>query len=336
MNLADMTTGGIEESLGVPPYKAKQIYKWIRRGETDPYKMTDQSIALREKMKNEYNITWPKVYKKFASSLDETVKYLIELSDGNIVETVLMSYEHGYSICISTQVGCRMGCRFCASTMDGLIRNLTPSEIEGQVRAVSDDSGKRISSIVVMGIGEPMDNYDNLVAALRALNNPDGMGIGIRHITVSTCGLPEGIKRLTEENLPVTLALSLHAPTDEIRKTIMPAAKLATIEELLELTDNYAEKTGRRVTFEYALIRGVNDSIECARKLGELLSGRLCHVNLIEANPVPGRDFRRGANKREFVNILSRYNVTATVRRELGKDISASCGQLKKSVAKGG
>lgn len=335
MNLADMTTGGIEESLGVPPYKAKQIYKWLRRGETDPYKMTDQSIALREKMKNEYNITWPKVYKKFASSLDETVKYLIELSDGNIVETVLMSYEHGYSICISTQVGCRMGCRFCASTMDGLIRNLTPSEIEGQVRAVSDDSGKRISSIVVMGIGEPMDNYDNLVAALRALNNPDGMGIGIRHITVSTCGLPKGIKRLTEENLPVTLALSLHAPTDEIRKTIMPAAKMATIEELLELTDNYAEKTGRRVTFEYALIRGVNDSIECARKLGELLSGRLCHVNLIEANPVPGRDFRRGANKRKFVNILSRHNVTATVRRELGKDISASCGQLKKSVAKG-
>ena len=335
MNLADMTTGGIEESLGVPPYKAKQIYKWLRRGETDPYKMTDQSIALREKMKNEYNITWPKVYKKFASSLDETVKYLIELSDGNIVETVLMSYEHGYSICISTQVGCRMGCRFCASTMDGLIRNLTPSEIEGQVRAVSDDSGKRISSIVVMGIGEPMDNYDNLVAALRALNNPDGMGIGIRHITVSTCGLPEGIKRLTEENLPVTLALSLHAPTDAVRKTIMPAAKMATIEELLELTDNYAEKTGRRVTFEYALIRGVNDSIECARKLGELLSGRLCHVNLIEANPVPGRDFRRGANKREFVNILSRHNVTATVRRELGKDISASCGQLKKSVAKG-
>lgn len=335
MNLADMTTGGIEESLGVPPYKAKQIYKWIRRGETDPYKMTDQSIALREKMKNEYNITWPKVYKKFASSLDETVKYLIELSDGNIVETVLMSYEHGYSICISTQVGCRMGCRFCASTMDGLIRNLTPSEIEGQVRAVSDDSGKRISSIVVMGIGEPMDNYDNLVAALRALNNPDGMGIGIRHITVSTCGLPEGIKRLTEENLPVTLALSLHAPTDEIRKTIMPAAKMATIEELLELTDNYAKKTGRRVTFEYALIRGVNDSIKCAEELGSLLSGRLCHVNLIEANPVPGRDFRRGANKREFVNILSRYNVTATVRRELGKDISASCGQLKKSVAKG-
>lgn len=335
MNLADMTTGELEKALSVPPYKAKQIYKWIRRGETDPYKMTDQSIALREKMKNEYNITWPKVYKKFASSLDETVKYLIELSDGNIVETVLMSYEHGYSICISTQVGCRMGCRFCASTMDGLIRNLTPSEIEGQVRAVSDDSGKRISSIVVMGIGEPMDNYDNLVAALRALNNPDGMGIGIRHITVSTCGLPEGIKRITEENLPVTLALSLHAPTDAIRKTIMPAAKMATIEELLELTDNYAEKTGRRVTFEYALIRGVNDSIECARKLGELLSGRLCHVNLIEANPVPGRDFRRGANKRKFVNILSRHNVTATVRRELGKDISASCGQLKKSVAKG-
>lgn len=335
MNLADMTIGELEKALSVPPYKAKQIYKWIRRGETDPYNMTDQSIALREKMKNEYNITWPKVYKKFASSLDETVKYLIELSDGNIVETVLMSYEHGYSICISTQVGCRMGCRFCASTMDGLIRNLTPSEIEGQVRAVSDDSGKRISSIVVMGIGEPMDNYDNLVAALRALNNPDGMGIGIRHITVSTCGLPEGIKRLTEENLPVTLALSLHAPTDEIRKTIMPAAKMATIEELLELTDNYAKKTGRRVTFEYALIRGVNDSIKCAEELGSLLSGRLCHVNLIEANPVPGRDFKRGANKREFVNILSRHNVTATVRRELGKDISASCGQLKKSVAKG-
>lgn len=335
MNLADMTVTELAGEFGVPAYKSKQIYKWIRRGETDIDKMTDLSSALREKMKSAYMITWPKVYKKFASAVDETVKYLIRLSDGNIVETVLMSYEHGYSICISTQVGCRMGCRFCASTMDGLIRNLAPSEIEGQVRAVSADSGKRISSIVVMGIGEPMDNYDNLVAAIRALNNPDGMGIGIRHITVSTCGLPDGIKRLTEEELPVTLALSLHAPTDEIRKTIMPAASLATIGELLELTDRYAKKTGRRVTFEYALIRGVNDSVNCAELLGRLLSGRLCHVNLIEANPVPGRDFKRGANKREFVNVLSRHNVTATVRRELGKDISASCGQLKKSVAKG-
>lgn len=335
MNLADMTVCGLEETFSVPSYKAKQIYKWVRRGETDIDKMTDLSTELRTRMKKEYDVVWPEVYKKFASQIDETVKYLIRLSDGNIVETVLMSYEHGYSICISTQVGCRMGCRFCASTMDGLLRNLSPSEIEGQVRAVSRDSGKRISSIVVMGIGEPMDNYDNLVAAIRALNSPDGMGIGIRHITVSTCGLPDGIRRLTKEELPVTLALSLHAPTDEIRKKIMPAARLATIGELLKLTDGYAEKTGRRVTFEYALIKGVNDSIECAEILGRLLKGRLCHVNIIEANPVPGRDFKRGANKREFVSVLSRHNVTATVRRELGLDISASCGQLKKSVAKG-
>lgn len=335
MNLADMTTLEIEKAFSVPAYKAKQIYKWIRRGETDIDKMTDLSVNLRTRMKAECGIVWPEVYRKFASKIDETVKYLIRLSDGNIVETVLMSYEHGYSICISTQVGCRMGCRFCASTMDGLVRNLTPSEIEGQVRAVSDDSGRRISSIVVMGIGEPMDNYDNLVAAIRALNSPDGMGIGIRHITVSTCGIPDGIKRLTAEELPVTLALSLHAPTDEIRRKIMPAARLADISELLKLTDGYAKKTGRRVTFEYALIKGVNDSFECAEALGRLLSGRLCHVNLIEANPVPGRDFRRGANKREFLSVLSRCNVTATVRRELGQDISASCGQLKKSVAKG-
>lgn len=335
MNLADMTKDEMKDVLSIPDYKARQLYKWIRRGECDISAMTDLSKELREYLKENFTVEWPLVYKKFNSREDETVKYLIKLSDGNIVETVLMSYQHGYSVCVSTQVGCRMGCKFCASTMDGLIRNLSPSEIEGQIRAVSIDSGKRIGNIVIMGIGEPMDNYDNVIKALGAVNSPEGLGIGYRHITLSTCGLLEGIKRLTKENIPITLALSLHAPNDEIRRKIMPAANAVTIKELLELTDAYSEKTKRRVTFEYALIKGVNDSIKCAEELGQILSGRLCHVNLIEVNPVEGRNFKRGKNKHEFISVLSKYNVTATVRRELGKDISASCGQLKKSVAKG-
>ena len=225
MNLADMTIEDLTKELGVQTYKAKQLYKWIRRGETDIDKMTDLPLSLREKLKSEYELCFPKVYMKFASKLDETVKYLIELSDGHIVETVLMSYEHGKSICISTQVGCRMGCAFCASTMDGLIRNLNPSEIEGQIRAVSKDANVRISNVVLMGIGEPLDNYDNVIKALHAINNPDGLNIGFRHITLSTCGLVPGIKRLTEEGIPITLALSLHASTDEARRKVMPAAR---------------------------------------------------------------------------------------------------------------
>lgn len=333
MNLADMTTDELKAEFGIPSYKAKQIYKWIRRGECDADNMTDLSLDLRRRIKENYTIEWPSVHMKFVSKLDGTVKYLIKLSDGNIVETVLMSYEHGYSICISTQVGCRMGCRFCASTMDGLVRSLTPSEIEGQIRAASIESGKRIGSVVVMGIGEPFDNYDNLIKALHAINNEDGLFIGMRHITVSTCGLPDGIKKLMGEDIPITLALSLHAPNDEIRRKIMPAAKLATVDELLELTDEYAAATKRRVTFEYALMDGVNDSLKCAEELAKKLKGRLCHVNIIEVNPVKGRDFKRGGNKHEFLRVLEKHSVTATVRRELGSDISASCGQLKKSVA---
>ena len=335
MNLADMSIAELTEELGIQSYKAKQLYKWIRRGETDIDKMTDLPLSLREKLKAEYELYFPEVYMKFASKLDETVKYLIRLKDGNIVETVLMSYEHGKSICVSTQVGCRMGCAFCASTVDGLIRNLNPSEIEGQIRAVSEDAKVRISNVVLMGIGEPLDNYDNVISALHAINNPDGLNIGFRHITLSTCGLVPGIKRLTEEGIPITLALSLHATEDEGRRKIMPAAKATTVKELVSLMDAYSEKTGRRVSYEYALINGVNDSVKEAEKLGRLLSGRLCHVNLIEVNPVEGKNFTRGKNKYEFIKILEKFNVTATVRRELGKDISASCGQLKKSVVKG-
>ena len=335
MNLADMSVAELTEELGIQAYKAKQLYKWIRRGETDIDKMTDLPLSLREKLKAEYELYFPEVYMKFASKLDETVKYLIRLKDGNIVETVLMSYEHGKSICVSTQVGCRMGCAFCASTVDGLIRNLNPSEIEGQIRAVSEDAKVRISNVVLMGIGEPLDNYDNVISALHAINNPDGLNIGFRHITLSTCGLVPGIKRLTEEGIPMTLALSLHATEDEGRRKIMPAAKATTVKELVSLMDAYSEKTGRRVSYEYALINGVNDSVKEAEKLGRLLSGKLCHVNLIEVNPVEGKNFTRGKNKYEFIKILEKFNVTATVRRELGKDISASCGQLKKSVVKG-
>lgn len=335
VNLADMNIEELQNELKVPPYKAKQVYKWIRRGECDISAMTDLSLSLRQKMTEQYSLYWPEVYMKFSSKIDETVKYLIKLSDGNIVETVLMSYNHGNSICISSQVGCRMGCRFCASTMDGLVRNLTPSEIEGQIRAVTNDSGKRIGSVVIMGIGEPLDNYDNVMKALEAINSADGLSIGYRHITLSTCGLKDGIERLCNEEIPITLALSLHAPDDETRKKIMPIAKSVTVKEILRLTDKYAEKTKRRVTFEYALMKGVNDSEEHAHKLGRLLTGRLCHVNLIEVNPVEGRDFKRGSNKHLFLSVLEKYNVAATVRRELGRDISASCGQLKKSVVKG-
>ncbi len=336
MNLADMTHLEIEKEFSLKPFQAKQIYKWIRRGVTDASAMTDIPLSLREKIKKEYEIYYPSVYMKFESEIDDTKKYLIKLHDGNIVETVLMSYEHGYSVCVSTQVGCRMGCAFCASTVDGLIRNLTPSEIEGQIRAVSADADVRVSNVVMMGIGEPLDNYDNVLTALHAINNPDGLSIGFRHITLSTCGLTKGIKRLMEEDIPITLALSLHATDDEARRKIMPSSKNTTISELTSLMDEYAKKTKRRVSYEYSLISGVNDSLSEAEKLGKLLKGQLCHVNLIEVNPVSGKEFKRGKNKYEFVKILDKYGVNATVRRELGKDISASCGQLKKSFVKEG
>ncbi|MDP4133338.1 MAG: 23S rRNA (adenine(2503)-C(2))-methyltransferase RlmN [Bacillota bacterium] len=336
MNLADLTVNEIKTEFSLPDYKAKQLYKWIRRGETDFAVMTDLSLDFRNELSEKHEVVWPQIYMKFASKLDETHKYLVKLEDDNIIETVLMKYEHGYSICISSQVGCRMGCAFCASTIGGLIRNLTPSEIEGQIRAVSKDSNVRISNVVIMGIGEPLDNYDNIIKALKAINNPDGLNIGYRHITLSTCGLAEGIKKLMNENIPITLALSLHAPNDEIRKAIMPAAKAVSVKEIISLCAEYAEKTGRRVTFEYALISGVNDSAGCALQLGELLKGILCHVNLIDVNPVEGKNFKRGNKKYEFVKLLEEHGINATVRRELGKDISASCGQLRKSVAEEG
>ncbi len=336
MNLADMTENEIKEEFGIPSYKARQIYKWIRKGVEDVSLMTDLPLSLRERISNDYELYWPKVYRKFFSKKDDTVKYLIEMNDGNIVETVLMSYEHGMSICISSQVGCRMGCKFCASTVDGLIRNLTPSEIEGQIRVVSKDSNKRISNVVIMGIGEPLDNYSNVIKALHAINFQDGLSIGYRHITLSTCGIREGIVNLIEEKIPITLALSLHAPNDKIRKQLMPVSSSIKIEELLQLMDEYVKATGRRVTFEYSLIKDVNDSDFCAEELGKLLKGRLCHVNLIDVNHVEGKDFRRGNKKYDFIKILQKYGVNATVRRELGSDISASCGQLKKSVSKEG
>lgn len=336
MNLADMTEKEMKEEFDIPSYKARQIYKWIRKGVEDLSVMTDLPLSLRERLSNDYELYWPEVYKKFHSKKDETVKYLIKMNDGNIVETVLMSYEHGMSICISSQVGCRMGCGFCASTVDGLIRNLTPSEIEGQIRVVSKDSNKRISNVVIMGIGEPMDNYSNVIKALHAINCQDGLSIGYRHITLSTCGIREGIMNLIEEKIPITLALSLHAPNDKIRKQLMPVASSIKIEDLLELMDKYVKATGRRVTYEYSLIKGVNDTDICAQELGKLLKGRLCHVNLIDINPVEGKDFRRGNKKYDFIKILQKYGVNATVRRELGSDISASCGQLKKSISKEG
>lgn len=331
MNLADLSTEELAREFNLAPYKAKQIYRHIRRGVTDFDAMTDLSKALREQLRQNHTVSFPVIHEKYASKLDETVKYLVKLNDGNIIETVLMRYQHGNSVCVSTQVGCRMGCSFCASTMGGLIRNLTPSEIEGQIRAVSADCGQRIHNVVLMGIGEPLDNFDNVLCALCAINDENGLGIGYRHITLSTCGLPDGMRRLIDKKLPITLALSLHAPTDELRREIMPAAKNTTIGELIGLCADYAKETGRRVTIEYSLIGGVNDSTECAEKLATLLKGMLVHVNLIDINPVKGRRYKRGNNLSAFVSCLEKRGIAATVRRELGADISASCGQLVKS-----
>ena len=272
------------------------------------------------------------IQEKYVSKIDGTTKYLFRLEDGNCIESVVMYYKHGISICISSQVGCRMGCGFCASTIGGLYRSLTPGEILNQVIFAGKDIGERISNIVMMGIGEPLDNFDNVVKFLHNVNHPDGVGIGYRHISLSTCGLADKIYRLAEEKLPITLSVSLHAPNDEIRSSIMPVNRAFSIAELMKACRSYIEATTRRISFEYSLISGVNDTPECARELARLLRGMLCHVNLIPVKPVAERGFKKGTRAEidAFLNTLLSLGINATVRRELGSDISASCGQLRK------
>lgn len=334
-NLADLTPEELEAyflSLGQPKFRGRQAFSWIAKGVTDFRQMTNFPKALQERLSEIATPLGAKIFEKYESSIDETVKYLIQLEDGNLIETVLMSYHHGYTVCLSTEVGCAMGCAFCASTLGGLVRRLTPGEILAQAALVSADSGHRISNIVLMGIGEPMDNYENVVKFIRLANRPEGLNIGQRHISLSTCGWVDGIDRLSEEHLGITLCVSLHAAFNEKRTAMMPINKKYPIEPLLEACRRYTEKTGRRMIFEYALIKGVNDSKKDAEQLSGLLRGILCHVNLIPVNPIQETGFEKSECGEQFCRWLE--PVTATVRRELGSDIQASCGQLRRRKLK--
>ena len=328
--------------LGEPKYRAKQLFTGMHRG-VAPGDLTNISKATKAKLAEVAFYTLPTVERKLVSALDGTVKYLFRLADGNCVESVIMRYEHGITICISSQVGCRMGCRFCASTIDGKVRDLAPSELLGQILAATLDLGERISNIVMMGIGEPLDNYDNVIKFLRLVGHPDGLNIGYRHISLSTCGIVPKIRALAKEAFPITLSISLHAADDETRSAIMPVNNKWNVAELLDACREYYDVTGRRISFEYTLISGKNDSEEAARRLGKVLNQKLrpehggmpIHVNLIPVNEVKERDFVRSDKKAValFAATLEKQGIRATVRRKLGSDINASCGQLRRETA---
>lgn len=319
--------------LGEKPFRARQVFKWLhQRGSSSFDEMTDISKKLRAKLEESSNIKNVSMVEKFISKEDNTTKYLFQIENNYIIESVLMKYEYGNAVCISSQAGCAMGCSFCASTIDGLERNLTAGEMLSQVYEIGKDLKERISNIVIMGSGEPLHNFDNTVKFLELINSKDGLEVGHRHITLSTCGIVEKIKELEKMRLQITLAVSLHAPNDEIRESIMPIAKRYSIDELILAAKEYADFTKRRVTFEYALIKGVNDSVECAKELAERLKGSLCHVNLIPVNDVKERNYIRSSDEtvNDFYKVLKRLNIDVTVRRKLGSDINASCGQLRK------
>ena len=320
-------------AMGEPSFRGKQVFTWLHRGITDFDEMMNIPKSLREKLRAEYYITVPTVARKQVSKLDGTIKYLCELQDGNCIETVLMSYHHGNTVCISSQVGCRMGCKFCASTLAGKVRDLTPSEMLDQVLFTQLDSGREISNIVLMGIGEPMDNRKNVLRFLELINHPDGMNIGMRHISLSTCGLVDQIDRLAEEDLQLTLSVSLHAPVDEVRSSIMPVNRRWPVQELLDACRRYFEKTGRRISFEYAMIRDVNDTPEMAKQLIRRLRGIAAHVNLIPLNDVAESPLKPSLPETvlRFQKTLEASGIPATVRRTLGSDINASCGQLRRN-----
>ncbi len=322
--------------IGQPKFRAAQIYRWIHKKHVDSYEeMTDIPASLQQTLAAQTNWIVLKEAEKQCSIFDDTRKYLFELPDGNMIESVLMKYKHGNSVCISSQVGCKMGCRFCASTLDGWIRNLTPSEMLEQVYRIEKDADERISNVVVMGTGEPLDNYDNLVRFIHMLTDEKGLHISQRNVTVSTCGLVPQILKLKEENLQITLALSLHAATDEKRRELMPIANQYSIREILDACDAYFAGTGRRISFEYSLAKGVNDTQEDAEALGRLLKGKNCHVNLIPINPVKERSFKSSLikNVKEFQSRLERLGINVTVRRSLGSDIDGACGQLRRKYA---
>ena len=315
-----------------PKYRAKQIFLWLHQKNVLEFdEMLNIPRNLREKLKQIYYISHSSIEKKLISCYDSTVKYLFSFNDGECVEAVLMSYHHGYSACISTQAGCKMGCTFCATGQGGFRRDLTAGEMISQLQAMEKDMNLRISNVVLMGMGEPLDNYDNVISFLRLVSDSSGMNIGMRHITLSSCGLVDKIRRLAELRLQITLSISLHAPNDEIRSKTMPVNRRYGVEELIDACKYYSEITGRRITFEYAMIDGVNDSLSCARELTSRLKGMLCHVNLIPVNEVNKTGYKKSSKKNldNFCDYLNSHGVNATIRRTLGADINASCGQLR-------
>ena len=339
MNLKSMTLpelSAVLKELNQPAFRAKQVFTWLHKGVRSYEEMSNLPKSLRDALAQAYPINAPEVIRKQESARDGTIKYLWRLSDGNCVETVLMRYHYGNTVCISTEVGCRMGCAFCASTLGGLVRRLEPFEMLDQVLFTQVDSGLPISHIVLMGIGEPLDNFDNVMRFLELVNSPDGMNISMRHISLSTCGLVPKIRELAQKKLQLTLSVSLHAPNDGVRDTIMPVNKAYPTEELLQACRDYYAITGRRISFEYAMIQGVNDREEDARELLRRLKGLPAHMNLIPLNHVEESPLKPSTRKsvQRFQQILEEGGVPATVRRTLGGDIDASCGQLRRKYTK--
>ena len=332
VNIRDLNYEELEETLvamGEKKYRAKQIFSWLYKGVDSFNEMTDISKELIEKLKQNFVLKQLTLL-DFQKSKDGTIKYLFELNDGHAIESVLMQYKYGYTACISNQIGCKMGCNFCASAKIGFVRNMTPGEIVGQILAVQKESGVTISNVVFMGIGEPLDNYDNVIKAIRLINDPKGLNIGARHISISTCGIVPKILKLAEENIQCNLCISLHSSRDEVRTDMMPINKVYNISEVIAACKKYLEITNRRITFEYALVDGVNDSREDAIHLSRLLKGMLCHVNLIPVNKIKGGKYEKSSTEKilMFRDNLNDRGIVATVRRELGSDISAACGQL--------
>jgi len=322
------------EELGEKKFRAGQVYDWLHvKLASSVDEMTNLSKDLREKLKSKTTLVTLKPVEILISQIDGTSKYLFELPDGNIVESVLMLYKHGNSVCISTQVGCRMGCRFCASTLDGRVRNLEPSEMLEEVYEIQKLSGKRVSNVVLMGSGEPLDNFDNVLKFLDLISNDKGLNISERNLTLSTCGIVPKIYELADKELAITLAISLHAADDETRKSLMPIANKYSIKEIMDACDYYYKKTGRRISFEYSLVSKVNDNLTEAKKLALLVEGKNCHINLIPVNPIKERDYKQGTTEEilKFKNFLEKKRINVTIRREMGRDINGACGQLRKS-----
>ena len=336
LNLNELSPEELHTELSrfnLPGFRVRQIEKWLREGASFD-EMTDLPLQLRSELKDYYSDGTLKIINKLTSKIDGTAKYLLDLGDGNIIECVLMKYKYGYSACVSTQAGCKMGCTFCASAKAGFGRDLTAAEIAGEIKVMSRDAGVNIGHVVMMGVGEPLDNYDNVVAFMRSAHDPDGLNIRYRKMSLSTCGLIPGIEKLMKEDLPVTLSVSLHSPFQEERARMMPVAKKYSLDKLLEICKTFSLETGRRVTYEYAMISGVNDTDGHAAELVRLLGGTLCHINLIPVNTVSGTGYRRADRERidRFRGLLEKGGLAATVRRAMGRDIEAACGQLRRKA----